>query len=55
MFREIDAECYIMTDGDGTYPEEYASQMCEAVLERDVDMVVRDRLSYTYGMINLKI
>lgn len=48
MFREIDAECYIMTDGDDTYPAEYANQMCEAVLERDADMVVGDRLSSTY-------
>lgn len=48
MFREIDAECYIMTDGDDTYPAEYARQMCEAVLERDVDMVIGDRLSSTY-------
>lgn len=48
MFREIDAECYIMTDGDDTYPAEYARKMCEAVLDRDVDMVVGDRLSSTY-------
>lgn len=48
MFREIDAECYIMTDGDDTYPAEYAKEMCEAVLERKVDMVIGDRLSSTY-------
>ncbi len=48
MFREIDAECYIMTDGDDTYPAEYAKKMCEAVLERNVDMVIGDRLSSTY-------
>ena len=48
MFREIDAECYIMTDGDDTYPAEYARKMCEAVLERNVDMVIGDRLSSTY-------
>lgn len=48
MFREIDAECYIMTDGDDTYPAEYAKEMCEAVLEKKVDMVIGDRLSSTY-------
>lgn len=48
MFRDIDAECYIMTDGDDTYPAEYAKQMCEAVLERNADMVIGDRLSSTY-------
>lgn len=48
MFREIDAECYIMTDGDDTYPAEYAPEMAKKVLERHVDMVVGDRLSSTY-------
>lgn len=48
MFREIDAECYIMVDGDDTYPAEYASQMIQEVLERSADMVVGDRLSSTY-------
>lgn len=48
MFREIDAECYIMTDGDDTYPAEYAREMANKVLQRNVDMVVGDRLSSTY-------
>lgn len=48
MFREIDAECYVMTDGDDTYPAEYAVQMVEHVLKRNADMVVGDRLSSTY-------
>ena len=48
MFREIDAECYIMTDGDDTYPVEFARKMANYVLERNVDMVVGDRLSSTY-------
>lgn len=48
MFRDIDAECYIMTDGDDTYPAEYAREMANKVLERNVDMVVGDRLSSTY-------
>lgn len=48
MFREIDAECYIMIDGDDTYPAEYGRQMSELVLNRKTDMVVGDRLSSTY-------
>lgn len=48
MFREIDAECYIMTDGDDTYPAENAREMADLVLEKNVDMVVGDRLSSTY-------
>ena len=48
MFREIDAECYIMVDGDDTYPAEYGRQMADMVLERNTDMVVGDRLSSTY-------
>ena len=48
MFREIDAECYLMVDGDDTYPAEDARKMCEAVLNRNVDMVIGDRLSSTY-------
>lgn len=48
MFRDIDAECYIMTDGDDTYPAESAPEMVNKVLERNVDMVVGDRLSSTY-------
>ena len=48
MFRDIDAECYIITDGDDTYPAESAREMADQVLERRVDMVVGDRLSSTY-------
>lgn len=48
MFREIDAQCYLMADGDDTYPAEFATEMAEMVLERSVDMVVGDRLSATY-------
>ncbi|MCD8098712.1 MAG: glycosyltransferase family 2 protein [Lachnospiraceae bacterium] len=48
MFREIDARVYIMTDGDDTYPAEYARQMVDQVLEHQADMVVGDRLSSTY-------
>ena len=48
MFREIDARCYIMVDGDDTYPAEYGRQMAELVLTKNADMVVGDRLSSTY-------
>lgn len=48
MFREIDAHCYIMIDGDDTYPAEFAPEMVEQVLKYGVDMVVGDRLSSTY-------
>ena len=48
MFRDIDANCYIMTDGDDTYPAEYAREMCELVLSGKADMVIGDRLSATY-------
>ena len=48
MFREIDAECYLMIDGDDTYPLDCAGKMVELVLEHNADMVVGDRLSSTY-------
>lgn len=48
MFREIDARCYLIIDGDDTYPAENAREMCDRVLQRQADMVVGDRLSATY-------
>lgn len=48
MFQDIDAECYLMIDGDDTYPAEAAPEMVKKVLDRRVDMVVGDRLSSTY-------
>jgi len=48
MFREIDAECYIIVDGDDTYPAQFGRQMVELVFEKNVDMVIGDRLSSTY-------
>lgn len=48
MFREIDAECYIITDGDDTYPAENAREMADLVLKKQIDMVIGDRLSSTY-------
>lgn len=48
MFREIDAECYLMIDGDDTYPLDCAQEMVDRVLQHQADMVVGDRLSSTY-------
>ena len=48
MFREIDARCYLMVDGDDTYPADFARRMVEPVLNHQADMVVGDRLSATY-------
>ena len=48
MFREIDAECYLMVDGDDTYSAKFAREMVDMVLNEDADMVVGDRLSSTY-------
>ncbi len=48
MFREIDADCYIMVDGDDTYPANCAKELVSLVLDKDADMVVGDRLSSTY-------
>ena len=48
MLREIDADCYILVDGDDTYPVENAREMARMVLEEKTDMVIGDRLSATY-------
>lgn len=48
MFREIEAECYLMIDGDDTYPAEDAHKLIDLVLEHNIDMVIGDRLSSTY-------
>lgn len=48
MFRDIDAECYIMIDGDDTYPAKHAREIADLVLNEKVDMVIGDRLSSTY-------
>lgn len=48
MFRDIEADCYIMTDGDDTYPAEYAPEMAELILSGQADMVIGDRLSSSY-------
>lgn len=48
MFRDIEADCYLMIDGDDTYPAKHAREMCDLILEGKADMVVGDRLSSTY-------
>lgn len=48
MFQGIDAACYIMADGDDTYPAEAARELADRVLHHGADMVVGDRLSSTY-------
>ena len=48
MFAEIDAECYVMVDGDDTYPAECAREMVDTLLNDKADMIVGDRLSSTY-------
>ena len=45
MFRDIDADCYLMVDGDDTYPTESARELCEPILNGEADMTVGDRLS----------
>lgn len=48
MFREIDADCYLIIDGDDTYSSKNAKEMCQYVLDGKADMVIGDRLSSTY-------
>lgn len=48
MFREVEADCYLMIDGDDTYPAEFAPKMVEKVLNENVQMVIGDRLSSSY-------
>ena len=48
MFKDIDADCYLMIDGDDTYPAENAREMCDLILDKKADMVIGDRLSSTY-------
>lgn len=55
MFREVEADCYIMIDGDDTYPAEYGREMVNLVLEKDADMVIGDRLSSTYYTENKRL
>ncbi len=52
MFRDLEADCYLMLDGDDTYPADKAAAMCELVLQGQADMVIGDRLSSTYFVEN---
>ena len=55
MFRDIDADCYLMVDGDDTYPAESARLLCAPILAGEADMVVGDRLSNgTYAQQNAR-
>ena len=55
MFKEIDADCYLMIDGDDTYPAEHAKEMVDLVINNKVDMVIGDRLSSTYFTENKRL
>jgi glycosyltransferase involved in cell wall biosynthesis len=55
MFRDIDADCYIMIDGDDTYPAEHAREMVDLVIKDGYDMVIGDRLSSTYFQENKRM
>ncbi|MBO4751456.1 MAG: glycosyltransferase [Bacteroidales bacterium] len=48
MFREVEADCYIIADGDDTYPASHVTEMVDQILNRQADMVIGDRLSSTY-------
>ena len=52
MFSDIDAECYLLVDGDDTYPAENAAEMCSYIIDKGYDMVIGDRLSSTYSQEN---
>lgn len=55
MFREINADCYLMIDGDDTYSPKQAREMCNIILEKKAEMVVGDRLSSTYFSENKRL
>lgn len=55
MFRDIDARCYIIVDGDDTYPAEIAPSMCDFILNKNYDMVIADRLTGTYFQENKRL
>ncbi|MBR5474218.1 MAG: glycosyltransferase [Lachnospiraceae bacterium] len=55
MFRDVEADCYLMADGDDTYPAEHAREMCDLILAGKADMVNGDRLSSTYFQENKRM
>jgi glycosyltransferase involved in cell wall biosynthesis len=54
MFRDIEADCFVLVDGDDTYPAGVAPEMVSLVLEDNADMVVGDRLASTYFTVNTR-
>lgn len=52
LLQSVEADCYLMVDGDATYPAESARQLCDKVLNEGCDMVIGDRLSSTYFTVN---
>ena len=52
LLRSVDADCYLMVDGDATYPADKAQALCDKVLVEGCDMVMGDRLSSTYFTVN---
>lgn len=52
LLQSVEADCYLMVDGDDTYPAESARQLCDKVLNEGCDMVIGDRLSSTYFTVN---
>ena len=52
LLQSVEAECYLMVDGDATYPAESARQLCDKVLNEGCDMAIGDRLSSTYFTVN---
>ena len=56
MFRDIDADCYVMVDGDDTYPAEFAHKLIKPIIDNQADMVIGDRLSNgTYNSENKRL
>ncbi len=55
MFKDLDYDCYLMIDGDDTYPAENAQDMCKLILDKKADMVIGDRLSSTYFTENKRL
>ena len=45
LFNEIEADIYVIVDGDDTYQAEYVHQLIEPIIENQADMTVGDRLS----------
>ena len=55
MFKEIDADFYLMINGNNTYPKESAREMCDYILNGKTDMVIRNRLTSTYFTENKRL